>query len=102
MKDVFTFPSEAEFDQIDRFLLDRVDDDEDTEGKDEGGLDVSELDGFFTAIVSGPVMIPPSQWLPAVWGDFEPVWESKKDFEKIFSLPLGDGAPPHPHTRSRR
>ena len=67
-------------------MLARIDDDEDTEGKDEGVLDISELDGLFTALVSGPVLIQPSQWLPTVWGDYEPVWESKKDFEEIFSL----------------
>jgi len=86
MKNVFTLLSEKELDRLDRFLLERIDDDEDTEGKDEGVVDVSELDGLFTAIVSGPVMIQPSQWLPTVWGDYEPVWERDKDFEDILSL----------------
>ena len=86
MKNVSTLPSEEELERLDQFLLDRIDEDADTEGKDEGVLVVSELDGFLTAIVSGPVMIPPSQWLPAVWGDFEPVWESEKDFGVILSL----------------
>jgi len=31
-------------------------------------------------------MIPPSQWLPVVWGDFEPEWESEEEFEEILSL----------------
>lgn len=73
-------------DRLDRFLLDRIDEDADTEGKDEGVLDVSELDGMFTAIVSGPVSILPSQWLPALWGDFAPVWSNEKEFEDIFSM----------------
>lgn len=85
-KDMFTMLSEDEFDFLDRFLLYRIDEDADTEGKDEGVLDITELDGLFTAIVSGPVMIPPSQWLPAVWGDFEPVWDNEKDFEVIFTF----------------
>jgi uncharacterized protein len=78
--------STEELDRLDQFLLDRIDDDTDTEDLDEGILDVSTLDGFLTAIVIGPVMIPPSRWLPAVWGDFEPVWDSEKDFMEIFSL----------------
>lgn len=75
-----------ELDRLDNFLLDRIDDDADTEGKDEGVLGISTLDGLLTAIVSGPVTIVPSRWLPAVWGDFEPVWESEKEFAEIFSL----------------
>lgn len=78
--------SEDELDMLDRFLIDRIDENEETTGKDEGILDISELDGLLTAIVSGPETIPPSQWLPAVWGDYEPVWESEQDFERILTL----------------
>jgi uncharacterized protein len=78
--------NDEEFEYLDDFLLERIDDDADTQGKDEGVQDISELDGLFTAIVSGPVMVPPSKWIPEVWGDFEPVWENEKDFEKVFSL----------------
>jgi len=86
MNDDFGEIRDDELDQLGNFLLDRIDENADCEGKDEGILDVTELDGFLTAVVSGPVMIPPSQWLPAVWGDFEPVWESDKAFEEIFAL----------------
>jgi len=89
MSDPFKNLSEAEIEHLNQFLLDRIPedaDDEYTEDTDEGILDISELDGFFTAIVSSPVMIPPSQWLPAVWGEYEPVWESEKEFEGIFTL----------------
>ncbi len=34
----------------------------------DGVLDLSELDGFFTALVSGPEVVPPSQWWPVIWG----------------------------------
>lgn len=37
-------------------------------GNDDSMLCFSELDGFLTAIVSGPNMIPPSTWLSALWG----------------------------------
>lgn len=86
MSDIFSILSESEIERLDQFLLNRIDEDADTEGKDEGVFDVSMLDGFFTAIVSGPVMVPPSQWLPAIWGDFEPEWENEKEFEAIFTL----------------
>jgi uncharacterized protein len=86
MNELSTPLSDEEFDLLDRFLLERVDEDADTLDKDEGVLDVSELDGMFTAIVSGPTHIMPSQWLLAVWGDFEPVWQSEQEFQRIFSL----------------
>ena len=86
MKNLFNPLNDEEIEQLDRFLLDRIDDDADTEGKDEGVLDISELDGLFTALVSGPVVVPPSRWLPAVWGDFEPLWETLEDFEHVMSL----------------
>jgi uncharacterized protein len=78
--------SQSEIEELDRFLLERIDEGAVTENSDEGVFCVSELDGLFTAVVSGPVMIPPSGWLPAVWGDFEPVWDDMAEFERIFSL----------------
>ena len=86
MNGSFTPLTDEECDRLDRFLLDRIDEEADTLDRDEGVLDISELDGLFTALVSGPVMTVPSQWLPVVWGDFEPVWDSQEEFEEIFSL----------------
>jgi uncharacterized protein len=59
-----------QLDWLEEVLLNRIDEDAVTEGLDEGVIDVPELDGFFTAIVSGPVVLGPSRWLPALWGDF--------------------------------
>ncbi len=59
-----TLLNDEELDWLDEFLLDRVDDDTDTDGNDEGILGISELDGFLTAVVSGPMVVPPSRWLP--------------------------------------
>jgi uncharacterized protein len=75
-----------ELDELDRFLLERLPDIQIDEERDEGLLGMSELDGFFTAIVSGPEAIPPAEWLPAVWGESEPVWESAEGFENIYRL----------------
>jgi uncharacterized protein len=57
-------------------------------GNDDSILDTSELDGFFTAIVSGPEMILPSQWMPVIWGGAgnEPEWESETEFKRFFAL----------------
>jgi uncharacterized protein len=72
---------------LDCFLLERLPDDDNIgDEQDVGIFCVSELDGFLTAIVSGPEAIMPSTWLSAVWGDFEHVWESPKEMETIFSL----------------
>lgn len=41
----------------------------------------SSLHGFLTAIVSGPNSLPPSYWLPGIWGDedSQPDWDSDQD-----------------------
>lgn len=79
--------SDQEIDQLNRFLLERLPEEE-VEGADEGVLDISELDGFLTAIISGPRAIAPSEWLPVVWGQFEPDWASPEEAEAILSLVL--------------
>ena len=86
MDDLYQPLDDDEIAWLGEFLLDRIDDNADTEGRDEGILDISELDGFLTAIVSGPVTVLPSQWIPQVWGDFEPVWEREQDVQKVMTL----------------
>jgi uncharacterized protein len=76
----------AELAELDRFLVERVDEDVDLDEGNPGVLSMSELDGLFTAIVSGPVLAPPSQWMAVVWGDYEPEWESEDSFETIVGL----------------
>ena len=80
--------SDQEIDQLNRFLLARIPDEEESEAVDEGVLDISELDGFLTAIVSGPRALQPSEWLPVLWGQFEPVWRSTDESEAIVSMVL--------------
>ncbi len=31
-------------------------------------MTISELDGYVTAVLACPEMVPPSEWLPHVWG----------------------------------
>ncbi|MCU7862600.1 MAG: UPF0149 family protein [Candidatus Thiodiazotropha sp. (ex Lucinoma borealis)] len=78
--------NDTEMDELDSFLYDRVDEECYFEGKDEGLLGLAELDGYFTAIVSGPETIAPTQWLPLIWGDDEPEWATPEAFEKVFAL----------------
>jgi len=75
-----------ELDRLDDFLLGRIYEDDDDQDKDEGIIDISSLDGFFTAIASAPEMTPPSVWLPVIWGDYEPEWTNEKEFTIIFTL----------------
>lgn len=86
MKNIESQLNHDELDRLDRFLLERIDEDVLSEDMDAGIFNISELDGLFTAIVSGPALLAPSQWLPVVWGDFEPEWESEKESEVILSL----------------
>ena len=52
-------------------------------------MDVPELDGFVNAPGSGPVVVPPSRWLPVVRGDFEPEWKNAKEFEAVVRCCFG-------------
>jgi uncharacterized protein len=50
------------------------------------------LDGFLTAIVSGPEAIQPSEWLPQVWSDggrtANPAFADSEQAQKIMGLML--------------
>lgn len=49
-------------------------------------ISLSELDGFLTAIVSGPEMMVPSTWLPVIFGGEMPEWETLDEAEHVMSL----------------
>lgn len=36
------------------------------------GMLLSDLDGFLTGIIIGPELVPPSEWLPVIWGGGTP------------------------------
>ncbi len=58
-------------------------------GHDDSILGASELDGFFTALACAPEMIPPSQWMVAIWGEEEtqmPEWQNKKELDEFSSI----------------
>jgi len=86
MNNIFDPLNEDELEWLDQFLLYRIDEDADCEGKDEGVTDLSELDGMFTAVVSGPVLVPPSDWMSQIWGDFPPAWKDERELQHVMSL----------------
>ena len=86
MENIFEPLDDDELEWLDHFLLYRIEEDADCEGKDEGVLDLSELDGLMTAVVSGPVMVPPSHWMPQIWGDFPPAWKNERELQHVMSL----------------
>lgn len=49
-------------------------------GNENSIRDVSELDGFLTALIMSPETINPTVWLPAIWGGLQltPQWDEQK------------------------
>jgi uncharacterized protein len=48
----------------------------------------AEVDGFVTGIAGSPDMIPPSDWLPVIWGGSEPEFTSIEEAGRVLSLVL--------------
>jgi hypothetical protein len=47
------------------------------------------LDGLLTALVIGPAIVPPSQYMPAIWGTDDgsgPVWDSPEQLQYFMEL----------------
>ncbi|WP_166359713.1 UPF0149 family protein [Pseudomonas akapageensis] len=55
-------------------------------GDDHSVLNVSELDGYFTALVSGPAQVDIAEWFPAIWGGQNPDWESPEEGKQFIEL----------------
>ena len=69
--------SDEELDELDRFLM--------SDAANEEALDISMLDGFLTALAVGPNNLPPSRWMPVVWGG-PMTWESEAQAKRMMSL----------------
>lgn len=46
---------------------------------------LSELDGFLTAIISSPQQPPINRWWPAIWGGVEPAWRDRAELERFMT-----------------
>lgn len=57
-------------------------------GSDESIVDVAELDGLLTAVLSGPRTIEPSEWLVALWGgqNSVPKWSNEREMNRFMEL----------------
>ncbi len=60
-----------------------------SEESPENCMGLSDLDGYLTAIVVGPELIKPSEWLPVVWGDETPEFTDDAQSAKILGAILG-------------
>lgn len=73
--------TEAEFVELDRFLASKATGDT--------AMMVDTLDGFLTALITGPADIPMAQWLPRVWGadgKGAPNFRNKEQADRILAL----------------
>jgi len=46
-------------------------------------MGLSNLDGFPTGVVIGPELIPPSKWLPVIWGREEPEFATTEEMRTV-------------------
>ena len=68
----------ADFDVLEDTLLNY--------GDDHSVLNTSELDGFFTALVSSPTQVDIADWFPAIWGGQNPNWEDPEEAKHFIEL----------------
>lgn len=53
------------------------------------GFNLEALDGFLSALVVSPDLVPPSEWQPHVWGGKTPRWDGDDEAQEIQTLLLG-------------
>ena len=68
----------AKLQRLDAFLM--------SEAVDDDSMLLSELDGFLAGVIVCPEMIPPSEWLPMIWGEDAPVFDSQAQAQEILGL----------------
>ena len=70
-----------EITELDAFLL--------ADDSLENAMDVSTLDGFLCAVLSGPKLVMPSEWMRWIWdmddGEQSPEFASEKKAQRILS-----------------
>jgi uncharacterized protein len=71
----------VDLEALDRFLM--------SDASPEDCMQLSDLDGFLTGIAIGPELIVPSEWLPAIWGGDEPVFESIEQAQTVIGTIMG-------------
>ena len=72
---------EVDLDALDLFLA--------SDAGPEDCMQISDLDGFLTGIAIGPEPVTPSEWLPAVWGGEEPVFDDAEQARTVIGAIMG-------------
>lgn len=73
--------SQKEIDELDDFLM--------SDNASDETMPISALDGYLTAVASGPVTLKPSEWMPGIWGPTEndqPEFETMAQAERITEM----------------
>jgi uncharacterized protein len=70
--------TDADLDALDALLR--------TRALPHGGLSLEALDGFFSALIIGPDLVLPSEYLPYVWGENPPEWDSGEQAQDALTL----------------
>jgi uncharacterized protein len=70
-----------DLDELDEFLM--------SDRAPENCMQLSDLDGFLTAVAIGPELITPSEWLPVIWGEGEPEFESPEEAQGVIGAIMG-------------
>jgi yecA family protein len=52
---------------------------------DKRSMNLEQLDGFLAALICGPELVPPSKYLPKIWGD-QTVFEDASSAQEFLSL----------------
>lgn len=72
--------TDADLDRLDLFLCRQ--DDEDV-------MLLSELDGYLTGVLVCPDLIPPSEWMPLIWGEAGAPFADVNEANEILGLVMG-------------
>ena len=75
VQDMMAPLSDAELEELDRFLLYGVDNDE--------AMTLDRLDGYLHALAIGPQTIMPKQWMPKVWGEDSAMMPPMDNLEQL-------------------
>jgi uncharacterized protein len=81
MSEILPLSGPVDLEALDEFLM--------SDASPENCMQLSDLDGFLTGIAIGPELVMPSQWLPAIWGDDEPVFEDEEQARIVLGAIMG-------------
>ena len=70
----------------DAFDLEALDEFLSSDAAPDDCMQISDLDGFLTAIAIGPGLIKPSQWLPVIWRSEQCKFEDTEQAERIYGM----------------